>query len=450
MLKTMTAVLVLAILAVSRLQAFALGPAAAADEPLVRLAVVDAETGAPVERFVVVPGVPYSDRNQPPIASWQPHLVRESTGGQYDWPRARSYKEFRLRVEADGYRPSNTPWIRAADGPKKLTIQLRKDAGLRGVIVTQGATPAAGAVLGIALPNRTLRLNGRTIEHAFDPPAAKPSDRWRQPIAVRADADGRFRLPAESDPAALLVVVHESGYLERPLAELLGPEGQAVSARILRLNPWGRISGRLLWGDRPAGNEPVELIVSHEFLYPDMVGTFSSATTSAEGRFEFRDIPPGRVQLSHLVKEPNGKGTTQYQFPVRHIEIRPGEATEVILGGRGRVVTGRLTGLETYEGVTLRIHPRAPHIGFDGDDAQWRGWSALQKSPFGPTVFRDAIPVARDGTYRIEGLVPESYQLMVNAGRQQLFGGTQFQLEPASNAEPTQELDDMRVGRKAP
>ena len=221
---------------------------------------------------------------------------------------------FRLRVEADGYRPWMTAWLREADGPWETTIRLRRDPGIHGVVLLPDGSPAAGATLGISLPNRTLRLNGRAIDRADEPPAEEPVDRWRQPITARADAGGRFRLRAESDPAALLVVVHTGGYLERPLAELLGDDAEPISAQELRLAPWGRIAGRVLWGDRPGVDECVELIVSRETLYPDMVGTFGSVRSDAGGRFEFADVPPGRVQLARLETAPDGKEATQYQF----------------------------------------------------------------------------------------------------------------------------------------
>jgi hypothetical protein len=419
-----------------------------AERPLVALSVIDEETGAAVERFLVVPGVPYPGRGErsAAVAAWQPHLVRESAGGRYEWPRERSYERFRLRVEADGYRPSTTAWLRREDGPTEVTLRLGRDPGIRGIVRSPDGTPAAGATLGVALPNRTLQIAGRTIDRAGEAPAREVVDRWRQPITTRADAGGRFQLAAETDPAALLVVVHEAGYLERPFAELLGEGARPTPAAELRLAPWGRIAGRVLWGDSPGVDEAVDLIASWETLYPAMAVTIAEARSDALGRFAFEDVPPGRVQLSRVVPAGDGKGLTTYQFPVLHVDVRPGDGTEVVLGGWARAVAGRLTGLDSYEGVTLRVHPTAPHIGFPGDDAQWQGWAALRNSPLGATVFRDAIPVGVDGTFRIEGLVPESYQLMVNAGAGGLSGGTRFTVEPtAEGGVAPQELAEIRV-----
>ena len=42
---------------------------------------------------------------------------------------------------------------------------------------------------------------------------AEPSDRWRRPLLVKTDDEGRFKLPTEPGPAAVLVL-HDSGVKE--------------------------------------------------------------------------------------------------------------------------------------------------------------------------------------------------------------------------------------------
>src|SRR5687768_3034297 len=75
---------------------------------LVLLHVFDDETGAVIEQFRVLPGTPYTETGVDDVAVWQPHLTRESVGGRYEWPQERTYATFRLRVEANGYRPAMT------------------------------------------------------------------------------------------------------------------------------------------------------------------------------------------------------------------------------------------------------------------------------------------------------------------------------------------------------
>ena len=342
-----------------------------------------------------------------------------------------------------------TAWLNSADGPREVTVRLRRDRGLRGIVLRPDGSPAGGATLGIALPNRTLRLNGPRDRASRRTSAERPGDRWRQPVTVQADGDGRFLLPTESDPSALLVVVHEAGYLERPFREVAGDGARADLDRRLQLAPWGRIAGRAAWGEHPGADERIEMIVSRESLYPDMVGTISTTRSDARGRFEFKDIPPGRVQVSHIVAAPDEGGLASYQFPVMHVDVRAGEPTELELGAPGRAVAGRLVGLDSYKGVTLRVHPRAPHIGFAGGDAEWRGWSAMRNSPLGPIAFRDTIPVGEDGRFLIEGLVPESYQLFVNGGVRPLRGYASFTVRSTVDGDALQDLGEVRVRQGA-
>ena len=72
---------------------------------------------------------------------------------------------------------------------------------------------------------------------------------------------------------------------------------------------------------------------------------------------------------------------------------------------------------------------------------------ARSARPFSATRFRSA----RTGRIRIEGLVPESYQVFVNDGGKRLRGGTSFTVNPATGDadDGPQELGEIRVTREA-
>ena len=57
------------------------------------------------------------------------------------------------------------------------------------------------------------------LRHTDKPAPERPSDRWRWPRLVQADAQGGFQLPSESDPTAAVLIVHESGVRELALAD---------------------------------------------------------------------------------------------------------------------------------------------------------------------------------------------------------------------------------------
>ena len=115
--------------------------------------------------------------------------------------------------------------------------------------------------------------------------------------------------------------------------------------------------------------------------------------------------------------KPDASGVTAVNLPTQllHADVKAGKPTRVVLGGQGRVLRGKLTGRESWKGVTLRIHPTAPHIGFPGDDALWEAFGKLQHGPAGPLLFRDKHAVNADGTFELADMLPGDYQLFVSA-----------------------------------
>lgn len=382
---------------------------------LVQGIVVDAATGAPLESFRVLPGVPYGRRpggQDPACATWQPHLIRQCADGAFDWPRERTYPLFLLRIEADGYVPVTSDWVAKGEATWLVAAKMLRDPGVAGRVLAPSGEPAAGATIAIGLPNRTIRLDGRAIAAADDPLPAGPRGRWRRPAMVKVDREGRFKLPTETDPAAMLCVVHESGYLERPFSQLLADYRDATDDFKLQLAGWGYIAGEVVWKDRPGANEPITLSIMRENIYPELISSYRSTESNAEGRFEFANVPPGRVQLSRTVKIAD-EDSGSYQFPHARVDVLPGQPTAAIIGGRGVPVVGELTGLDSYKEITVRIQPRTPPVGFGGDNVIWKGYAAVQASEMAPLYFREAEPVNEDGTFRIEAVLPGDYQAFI-------------------------------------
>jgi len=405
----------------------------------IRITVLNSTGDKGIAEFRVIAGVPargtadeYEKRTGRTVVNWQPHTVKIGKDGDYTWPLDKAYDEMAIRIEADGYEPQIWAWAKKADGVQHIVFQLREDKGVAGRVFTPEGKPAAGATIALALVQKDAVLEGGKLRGseatAAEIAAMKPGDRWRRPLFVKSDAEGRFTLPTEFEPAAVLVI-HESGVRE------LAYDDWKKSPEI-KLDGWGKIEGRVLWGEKAGAGEEVSLSIHRdEYGYPGMVASYDSTQSDDAGRFVFDRVLPGRAQLSRPIRpaEPSKAGFTAINLDGMnaHITVKAGEPTPAIIGGQGRTVKGKLVGLESWKDVTFHFHPNAPHIGFPGDDEIWKAFGQLQASDIGPILFRDKQPVKDDGTFEIKGVLPGTYQLFVSApGKPGQAGYTRFTLEP--------------------
>ncbi len=417
--------------------------------------VLDATSGKPVEVFRVIPGVRY---NRSPgvrgnIAVWQPHMIREMKDGAFQWPRTRGYDEMRFRIEADGYRPATTTWLGKGGPHLRMKVHLRADPGIEGVVLAPDGTPASGAVLAIALPNRTVRLDGCQVDGQDSPLPERLSDQWRRPQLVRANEQGEFLLPFETDNAAQLCIVHQSGYFERDFNDFTDDLSDQPGPITIELERWGRVDGRVIWKDKPEPEATISATIHRNEPYPGLIEARDMAITDAQGNYSFAYLPSGNVQLGHSVKQPavdskspvetNSKelgpkntGSANYEYPVQNVSVTVGRALKVDFGGEGSEVIGRLTGLPGYENVTISIRPPAPDVwrwnrfGNRGANEMQRGFEALQAAPYASLYFRSKLSVADDGTFRIKDVMTGRYNLWVEGAS----GTKQFTLKSGDDS----------------
>lgn len=411
--------------------------AKAAENPLVRLTVLDQRTGQVLPRFAVLPGIEgmLGDVNEAmPFIQWQPHLWREGQTGKLDWPRQRTYDSMRLRIEADGYRPGLTQVIRKVEGPISIQVKLVPDPGLDGRILSPNGQPANKAQVGVAMSAREIWIANRRIRVPEKIPD-DPADQWRLPLVIESDSTGRYHLPAEVTPA-LVIVAHDSGYAEIRRDQLTS------ATSTITLRPWGRIEGRLLWRDLPGKNQNISLMVSHpnpEWI--PLVGHSAKTATDADGRFTFDDVPPGSAHISReqvLATTPDSSGDSVFSFPSMHLDVKATGPTHVVLGGKGQPVIGHLKGLTNWKDVTVRIFPVAPRPG-DGD--RWTAYSQFADSPAGKLYHREAIPVQEDGTFRIERVLSSQYQWQVKGSDGEIRASGKLQVPPTAEGKSEHPID---------
>jgi hypothetical protein len=413
------------------------------EDAIVTARVLDADSGQAIDAVRVLAGTPFgrvTGPDDPGPASWQPHTIREFSRGQFDWGSKRAYQVQRLRIEAEGYIPVVTEWIHKSAGPRQVTVRMQRDPGVSGRVLTPGGDPAEDATLVLTMPNRGARLEAGRIAGAGDPPPEKLSDRWRRPVMVQTDRDGRFKLPTEVG-AVMVYAVHESGIAELPFEMLReSPE--------VRLEGWGAIDGEARWHDRPGAGQTLSIIVVREVEgYPESLSTFQQVTTDEQGRFRAEKLPPWQVQLARVFPLGEGPNAGSFHFPYLHVKLDAGRPTRVVFGGEGRPVIGRLTGLDSWDGVTLAIAPNAPR---PGDEHGWRGHSLVRESDIGPLFFRDRLTVAADGTFRIDGVLPASYQLFVSSEDRSVYTVHSFRIEPmpGGRSDEPQDLGEFKIERR--
>ena len=214
-----------------------------ADSNGIRITVLSQESNKAIPVFRIIAGVraspseggQYEKRTGRVVINWQPHTVRIGKDGEYVWPAERGWEETAYRVEADGYVPQALYGIKKANGNQHLVFRLVEDKEQAGRVLSPDGKPVAGAVIALALAQKNAVLENGRLRWADQPVANRPSDRWRRPVIVRTGADGRFRLPTETEPAAILVI-HEEGVRE------LAYDAWQKSPEI-RLLRWGRSRG---------------------------------------------------------------------------------------------------------------------------------------------------------------------------------------------------------------
>lgn len=259
------------------------------------------------------------------------------------------------------------------------------EAALAGDVTDAEGQPVPKATVVVVRPGTQLRINDGKIARNFGPSAN------RNLTTATTDPAGHFKL-SDVQPPYVIVVLHDKGY-----AEILSD--QITDNFPIQLQPWARIEGQLFIGDKPAVNETVMLqqlplfkrdsekvklpvvrvddptalvqLIDPQRIPPDpadqaakfadfltaqqevqtILGKLrisslsvelSSKKTDATGHFLFQHIVPGRCYISRGIAINAGKTITTAPSHELQLDLALGETAQVVLGGTGRPVIGRL------------------------------------------------------------------------------------------------------------
>ncbi len=383
--------------------------------------IVDAETGRPIERCRLIEGVAqtydFAPTEYESPLDWSRLAGRTIEGGRYEvrFPHEKSrskpqffYPVLLVRVEAEGYAPKVSRVFRDFEGEQSFDFALRRRPWSKGTVRAPDGSPAAGAEILVALKGqpRPSIYNGRLV------------DGWRGEI-VRADRDGRYGLARPEAPGRI-VLLAPSGMAQRT------PDELAANPDVT-LEPWGRIAGEVRVGIGPAARRLVGAEVWNADYRGEPIVSFTSrALTDAEGRFVMDHVAPGHA----MVYRPSWIVTNESRRSHRQgVEVQAGQTAEVIVGGTGRPVIGRLTrapGLAEFplQWVVARMWlaqpgPEFPEGFDDWDDArrkQW--WDDYYQTDEGRRYYENAnsyaVKIGPDGSFRIDDVPEGQYWLVAS------------------------------------
>lgn len=249
--------------------------------PSTRFVVVDAETGAPIERFGLAvladngsqaPRRVMSDRRRPTAVDRPGGIAEASARVGVDL----------IVVGADDYLLAEDDVAHDVEGVPIQTVRLTRGAVVRGRLVRDGA-PLADTVVEIV---RTLRSGKpRSADGAQELVVDKNSRR-----SVVSGTDGAFEFRAV-EAGAYVVTARPARAAPHEIRDVRVPDRGASDLGDVDVRPGGSIVGEILL---PSGVEPEGIRV-----YVDDLREGPRAFVDASGRFRIDDVPAGARRVAH-------------------------------------------------------------------------------------------------------------------------------------------------------
>lgn len=193
------------------------------------------------------------------------------------------------------------------------------------------------------------------------------------------------------------------------------------------LEPWGRIAGQVRVGIGPGARRLVGAEVwNADYRSEPIVAFMSRALTDAEGRFAMDHVAPGHAMAYRLSWTASNELRRSHR---QGIEVQAGQPADVIVGGNGRPVVGRLTyapGLPEFPLQSVVAHmwlaqpDREYPDGFDDWDSARRKpwWDDSYQTDEGRRYYESAnsyaVKISPDGSFRLDDVPEGRYWLVAN------------------------------------
>jgi beta-lactamase regulating signal transducer with metallopeptidase domain/protocatechuate 3,4-dioxygenase beta subunit len=298
--------------------------------------VIDARSKQPIARFRITPGF---RREEQGMNYWLQENRSEGRGGAYrkDFPSsdfASAVDAHVIRIEADGYLPATSRPLKIDEGNVTIDFELKKAPASGLVVLTPQGQAANKATVAVCTP----RL-GPVVQDGV----VSPNSTCER---TTTDAEGRFNIPPRDDVFALLI-------LDKSGAAYVTQQ-QLDSSTTIQLEPWARVEGTLLIGNKPAADQFVTL-EREELHQPNTpkVHYAYRATTDKNGRFTFQSVIPGNGQVTRRVVSEHGQTSSWIPTHSTKVKFVAGQTTQVELSRNGRPVVGKLLMPQNAEGAPV-------------------------------------------------------------------------------------------------
>ena len=438
--------------------------------------VVDSETGQPVPAFQVVTGIDWG--NGSPIY-WQrrTNSAEEPLAGRdgkFETSLTYPYPKYAIRIEAEGYLPTDSEPF-APDGEEKnLSFKLVKGEGIKGFVIGPDGKSVSSATVVVITPSSGVQFRDGQLEE-------------QEGVRAVTGADGSFRFPAQTE-AFLLVAIHDRGCARVT-------DAQFKTNSLVTLQPWAVVQGVVKTGTKPAANQTMALgYIDREEYDPKKPRLFAYHNTTADetGRFRFERVMPGEVSVAKSVKI-NDRMTGSSH--ATNVTARPGQTIEVTIGGTGRPVIGRVdipadlkTNSWTIGDASLRTSVKPPKMDIPAAvqkmtmEERMAWYEKWKQSPEGKAFAEEqrkyqeqskyyAVRVEGDGSFRVDDVPAGAYTLNITLADMPRAGAGplgeelatinhQFTMPPVAGAVseepfdlatlPVTRINQVKVGEVAP
>jgi AhpC/TSA family len=296
----------------------------------VRGTVRDAETNRRVENAALDFGA--IDPQTGNVPRWtSPPRLGLSTGvllGSLDVNLPVTAEAYKIRIQSPGYQTFISRTIRreekaVVDYDVALVPGTTKPAGAVATVLRSDGKPLAGARV-----YSTPRAEGFNVDDGV------VRGRGGHGREDRTGPDGTFALPQIDRPWFVLILGDDAcAYAS---SEELEKESK------IEAKPYGRIEGRCLIGNRPISNQELEMdgiLANHSTRNCNVILTQKTKTDEL-GRFTFKSVIPTRsLRIRRVDRKDFARGVWSIGDPVG---VEPGATAQVMLGGKGRPVIGRV------------------------------------------------------------------------------------------------------------